>query len=61
MSSTRVIDAQPERVETGPTRFGDDWTGVFIRGDDCVDLAVGIEEGNVAPVLALLWAAVTKP
>jgi hypothetical protein len=23
-----------ERVETGPIRFGDDWPGTFIRGDD---------------------------
>lgn len=23
-----------ERVETGVTRFGDDWPGVFIRGDN---------------------------
>lgn len=22
------------RVETGPMRFGDDWTGVFFRGDN---------------------------
>ena len=22
------------RPETGPMRFGDDWTGVFIRGDN---------------------------
>lgn len=22
-----------ERVETGPVRFGDDWAGIFIRGD----------------------------
>jgi len=23
-----------ERAETGPMKFGDDWTGVFIRGDN---------------------------
>lgn len=23
-----------ERVETGPVEFEDDWTGVFIRGDN---------------------------
>lgn len=27
------IPAQPQRVETGPMQFGDDWPGVFIRGD----------------------------
>ena len=24
-----------DRIETGPLKFGDDWCGVFIRGDDC--------------------------
>lgn len=24
-----------ERIETGPLKFGDDWCGIFIRGDDC--------------------------
>jgi hypothetical protein len=28
------------RPETGPMKFGDDWTGVFIRGDDA--FAVGL-------------------
>lgn len=31
------MSSQPKtkrRPETGPMRFGDDWTGVFIRGDN---------------------------
>ena len=28
----------PERIETGAVQFGDDWTGLFIRGDDCYTL-----------------------
>lgn len=24
-----------QRVETGPVQFGNDWPGVFIRGDEC--------------------------
>ena len=28
------------RVETGPVRFGDDWAGVFIRGDEAFHLAL---------------------
>jgi len=24
------------RVETGPVQFGDDWPGVFLRGDNAV-------------------------
>ncbi len=27
------------RPETGALKFGDDWTGVFIRGDDAIGLA----------------------
>ena len=26
------------RVETGATQIGDDWPGLFIRGDDCISL-----------------------
>ena len=25
-------------VETGPVQFGDDWLGLFIRGDRCIEL-----------------------
>lgn len=37
---------QPDgnRVETGPVQFGNDWPGVFIRGDACLFLASTIEE-----------------
>ena len=30
----RKLPAQSSRVETGPVQFGDDWPGVFIRGDN---------------------------
>jgi hypothetical protein len=30
-------------VETGPTRFGDDWTGVFIRGDNAGYYAMNLQ------------------
>lgn len=30
----RRLPAETPRVETGPTQFGDDWPGVFIRGDN---------------------------
>jgi hypothetical protein len=30
----RQLPQQDERVETGPVQFGDDWPGVFIRGDN---------------------------
>lgn len=28
-----MLTAQAERVETGQVQFGDDWPGIFIRGD----------------------------
>lgn len=45
-STIRQLPAQNPRVETGPVRFGDDWAGVFIRGDAaaymrmCLDMAL---------------------
>lgn len=33
-----------ERVETGPVQFGDDWTGLFIRGDNAMALALDIKQ-----------------
>lgn len=33
---TQKIPYEGERVETGPVQFGDDWPGVFIRGDHCL-------------------------
>jgi len=32
-----------ERAETGPVQFGDDWPGVFIRGDNAHHYALIIE------------------
>lgn len=26
--------ALPSRINTGPTKFGNEWTGLFIRGDE---------------------------
>lgn len=31
-----------ERPETGPMKFGEDWTGVFIRGDDAMPYALAL-------------------
>lgn len=31
----RKLEKQDPRVETGSVQFGDDWTGLFIRGDNC--------------------------
>ena len=34
LAGTRCLPKQEPRIETGLVKFGDDWTGVFIRGDD---------------------------
>jgi hypothetical protein len=40
----RKIDVElSERVETGPTQIGDDWPGVFIRGDNAAYYAFCLE------------------
>ena len=36
----RKIEKQEPRVETGLIKFGDDWTGTFIRGDDSFHFAM---------------------
>jgi len=38
----KIIETD-QRVETGPLQFGDDWPGLFVRGDDCIDLAYALE------------------
>ena len=42
MNRIRVFENQVERVETGVVRFGDDWPGVFIRGDNALAYAMYI-------------------
>lgn len=40
----RKIDIElEERVETGAVQFGDDWPGVFIRGDNAGYYALMLE------------------
>jgi hypothetical protein len=54
----RTLPAQEQRVETGPVQFGDDWPGVFIRGDNAFYFAMClrrvIEHGMDADPLATL-------
>lgn len=39
----RHIPFLAERLETGPHQFGDDWAGVFVRGDQARSWAQLIE------------------
>jgi hypothetical protein len=40
------VPAKPDgtRPETGPIQFGDDWPGIFIRGDNAMGYANLLEE-----------------
>jgi hypothetical protein len=39
----RKFPAEEKRVETGPIQFGDDWPGMFIRGDNAFGLVMAIQ------------------
>lgn len=39
MGNVRYLPEPTVRVETGVTQFGEDWPGVFIRGDDAFHYA----------------------
>ena len=39
----RQLPAAEPRVETGAVQFGDDWPGLFIRGDNCIPLRFALE------------------
>lgn len=38
----RLLPAQERRVESGSVQFGDDWPGVFIRGDNALYYALNL-------------------
>lgn len=40
----RRFAAEQDRVESGPIMFGDDWPGLFLRGDDCHLYASSLRE-----------------
>jgi hypothetical protein len=44
MTEIQKLPAFPEgrRAETGPMQFGDDWPGIFIRGDLAVAYAIAL-------------------
>jgi len=39
----RQFPEEVNRVETGPVRFGTDWTGLFIRGDNAYGYALHLQ------------------
>ena len=36
------LPQQPKRIETGAVQFGDDWPGVFLRGDNAAYYATAL-------------------
>jgi hypothetical protein len=43
MSTTKIpLSPDAPRIETGAVQFGDDWPGLFIRGDEAIILAANI-------------------
>lgn len=45
MSEIRKLPAaQDGRVETGPVQFGDDWPGIFVRGDNAFAYSMALQE-----------------
>lgn len=49
MNEPRKLQEVEPRVETGPVQFGDDWPGIFIRGDDCIGFAQVIQDALTKP------------
>ena len=47
MSDLRKFPKQEKRVETGPIQFGDDWPGLFIRGDNALGFALALKDLNL--------------
>lgn len=41
---TRRVEYTGSRIETGPVKFGDDWTGFFIRGDEAIGIATMLKQ-----------------
>ena len=42
----RKLPEQEERVETGAVQFGEDWPGIFIRGDNAISYAMYLRLPN---------------
>lgn len=62
--SFRQLPKQNTRVENGVVRFGDDWCGVFIRGDSAFQFAISLHavlHGNQNDLPANLGLLDTEP
>lgn len=54
----RKLQMQMPRVENGNVQFGDDWVGLFLRGDACfgfaTHLAKALETKDIDPVAKIV-------
>jgi hypothetical protein len=41
---TQRVEHEGPRIETGPVKFGDDWIGIFIRGDEAIGIATMLKQ-----------------
>lgn len=55
----QVQETLEDGVETGPVQFGDDWPGLFVRGEDALVLRQAIVD--VVRLLETLPLDATKP
>lgn len=57
----RQLPAQDPPVETGPIRFGNDTTGVFIRTDNALAFSIAVrsllQDPQLASVSPVVWKA----
>jgi hypothetical protein len=44
MTDFMVLEGLPVRMESGPLQFGDDWPGVFLRGDHALHYAFTLKQ-----------------
>ncbi len=55
--TVRKFPPEAQRVETGPIQFGDDWPGIFLRGDTALYFAYlldNIKHSQTDPVIELI-------
>lgn len=55
-TGVRYLPKQEPRVETGNVQFGDDWTGLFLRGDTCAGFVMDLQtvlEGDIDPIIKI--------
>lgn len=44
MKEFRKLPKQEPRIETGVVEFGDDWKGIYLRGDDAMAYGILIDQ-----------------